>query len=128
MWIYIGRAQQDLAASLSHVEHHVIDNGFTFRFAGRRYRILRKDVKADMRRQRLRIELRLSGEIKARYEGQYVEIAECYEQSPAPKREPSHKPIRKDHNAGGKSHWMDGFFDRPGPELWQAVEVSNARN
>jgi hypothetical protein len=32
-------AQQDLAASLSHVEHPVIDNGFTFRFAGRRDRI-----------------------------------------------------------------------------------------
>jgi len=121
-------AQQDLAASLSHVEHHVIDNGFTFRFAGRHYRILRQDVKPGMRRQRLRIELRLSGEIKARYEGQYVEIAECDDESPSPQREPSHKAVRKDHNAGGKSHWMDGFFERPGPELWQAVEVSNARN
>jgi hypothetical protein len=36
--------------------------------------------------------------------------------------------VRKDHNAGGKSRWMDGFFERPGPELWQAVEDSNARN
>ena len=121
-------AQQDLAASLSHVVHHVIDNGFTFRFAGRRYRILHQDVKAGMRRQRLRIELRLSGELKARDEGQYVEIAECDDKSPSPKRESSHKPVRKDHNAGGKSHWMDGFFDRPCPELWQAIEVSNARN
>jgi transposase len=42
-------AQQDLAASLSHVEHHVIDNGFTFRFAGRHYRILRQDVKPGRR-------------------------------------------------------------------------------
>jgi transposase len=121
-------APQDLAASLSHVEHHVIDNGFTFRFVGRHYRIVRKDVKAGMRRQRLRIELRLSGEIKARYEGQYVEIAECDDESQSPQREPSHKAVRKDHNAGGKSHWMDGFFERPGPELWKAVEVSNARN
>jgi transposase len=121
-------ATQDLAASLSHVEHPVIDNGFTFRFAGRRYRILRQDVKAGMRRQRVRIELRLSGEIKARYEGQYVEIAECVEESPSAQREPSHKAVRKDHNAGGKSHWMDGFFESPGPELWQAMEVSNDRN
>jgi DNA-binding Lrp family transcriptional regulator len=121
-------AQQDLAASLSHVEHHVIDNGFTFRFAGRRYRILRQDVKVGMRRQRLRIELRLNGEIRARYEGQYVEIAECDDETPSMKREPSRKLVHKDHNAGGKSHWMDGFFERPGPELWQAVEVSNARN
>ena len=121
-------AQQDLAASLSHVEHPVIDNGFTFRFAGRRYRILPKDVKTGMRRQRVRIELRLSGELRARFEGQYVEIAECDEQTPSRGREPSHRSVRKDHNAGGKSRWMDGFFERPGPELWQAVEVSNARN
>src|SRR3954469_13093515 len=63
-------AAQDLAAALSPVEHHVIDNGFTFHFAGRRYRILREDVKPAMRRQRLRVELRLNGEIKARYENQ----------------------------------------------------------
>jgi hypothetical protein len=36
--------------------------------------------------------------------------------------------VRKDHNAGGKSRWMDGFFERPGPELWQAIEDSNGRN
>lgn len=120
--------QQNLAASLSHVEHHVIDNGFTFRFAGRRYRILRKDVKAGMRRQQLRVELRLSGEIQARYEGQYVEIAECDNEAPAAHSKPSHKPARKDHNAGGKNHWMDGFFERSSPELWQALEDSNARN
>lgn len=121
-------AQQDLAAALSHVEQHVIDNGFTFRFAGRRYRIERQDVKPGMRGQRLRVELRLSGEIKARYEGQYVAIAECDDQLATPKGGRSHKPVRKDHNAGGKSHWMEGFFEHPGPELWQAIEVSNARN
>jgi hypothetical protein len=121
-------AQQDLAAALSHVEHPMIDNGFTFRFAGRRYRILPKDVKAGMRRQQLRIELRLNGEIKARYEGQYVEIAECADQMPAAKPKAAPKAVRKDHNADGKSHWMDGFFERPGLELWQAVEVSNASN
>lgn len=121
-------AQQDLAASLSHVEHHVIDNGFTFRFAGRHYRILREHVKPGMRRQQLRIELRLSGEIKARFEGQYVEIGECDQETPTTKPKPAHKPVRKDHNAGGKSHWMDGFFEDPGPELWQAIEVSNARS
>ena len=30
-----------------------------------------------MRRQRLRVELRLDGELKARYQGRYVEIGEC---------------------------------------------------
>ena len=31
------------------------------------------------------------------------------------------KPVRKDHNAGGKSSWMQGFFDRPSPPLWKAI-------
>ena len=35
---------------------------------------------------------------------------------------------RKDHNRGGKSDWMDGFFERPGPELWQAVRTANERS
>jgi hypothetical protein len=34
--------------------------------------------------------------------------------------------VRKDHNAGGKSQWMEGFFERPAPELWQAIREANA--
>lgn len=121
-------AQQDLEACLSHVEHHVIDNGFTFRFAGRRYRILRQDVKGGMRGQRVRVELRLSGEIQARHEGRYVEISECTDESPVLQAKPRLKAARKGHHAGGKSRWMEGFFERASPELWQAIEISNARN
>jgi hypothetical protein len=121
-------AQQDLEACLSHVEHHVIDNGFTFRFAGRRYRILRQDVKGGMRGQRVRVELRLSGEIQARHEGRYVEISECTDESPVLQAKPRLKPARKGHHAGGKSRWREGFFERASPELWQAIEISNARN
>jgi hypothetical protein len=29
---------------------------------------------------------------------------------------------RKDHNAGGRSKWMQGFFDRPSPPLWKAID------
>jgi hypothetical protein len=119
---------QDLAASLSHVEDRVITNDYTFSFAGRRYQIARREVKAAMKGQHLRIELRLSGELRARYEGQYLEIAECGAKLPLVKPEPSYKPVRKDHNAGGKSQWMQGFFDRPRPELWQAIQIANAKS
>src|SRR3954451_13741010 len=54
----------DLAAILCHVEERVIGNDYTFRFGGHRYQILRKAVQAGMRRQRLRVELRLNGELK----------------------------------------------------------------
>jgi hypothetical protein len=87
----------DLAAALSHVEQRVIRNDYTVSFAGRSYQIGRKDVKAGMNGQRLRIELRLDGELRACYEGPYVELGECGVKTsdrPALPRQ----PVRKDHN------------------------------
>ena len=118
--------QIDLASALSHVEHRVISNDYTFTFAGRRYQLARQQVKAGMRGKSLRIELPLSGVLCARFEGQYVEVSECGVQVPAKIKGPQ-KPVRKDHNRGGKSHWMNGFFEQPGPELWQAVRIANQR-
>jgi transposase len=110
----------DLAAILCHVEERVIGNDYTFSFAGRRYQIQRPAVQAGMRRQRLRVELRLDGELKARYQGRYLDIGECGTAQPAPPATRK-KPARKDHNAGGRSHWMDGFFNRPSPPLWKSL-------
>jgi hypothetical protein len=110
----------DLAAILCHVEQRVIGNDYTFAFAGRRYQIAREDAQAGMRHQRLRVELRLSGELRARYQDRYLHIGECGAQEVAPP--PAvRKPVRKDHNAGGKSSWMQGFFDRPSPPLWKLI-------
>lgn len=109
----------DLAAILSHVEQRVVENDYTFSFAGQRYQIARTETQAGMRRKRLRVELRLDGALKARYEGRYLSIAPCGTRPvPIPV---TGKPVRKDHNAGGKSNRMDGFFDRPSPALWSAV-------
>ena len=119
--------QIDLASALSHVEHRMISNDFTFTFAGRRYQIARQQARAGMRGTKLRIELHLDGALRGRFEGQYVNVSECGAKAPeAPKI--AAKPCRKDHNRGGKSDWMDGFFERPGPALWQAVELTNAKN
>ena len=119
--------QTDLASALSHVEQRQVSNDYTFSFAGRRYQIARTDVKAGMRGKSLRIELHLSGALRARFEGVYAEVSECGAKAPAAAKLAG-KPVRKDHNRGGKSDWMDGFFERPGPALWQAVEMANARN
>jgi len=118
-------SQVDLASALSHVEQRVIGNDHTICFAGRRYQIARRDVKSGMKRQRLRVELRLSGELRARYEGQYVELAECDANAPAVAAVPR-KLVRKVRKPGEKSHWMDGFFERPGPPLWLAIQEANA--
>jgi len=119
-------AEIDLAASLSHVESRVIDNDYTICFAGRRYQIARQDVRAGMKRQSVRVELRLDGTLKARYEGRYVEIAECGPKEAAGAAAPR-KPPRRDHNAGGRSRWMEGFWERPAPPIWLAIEESNRR-
>src|SRR5580704_5554217 len=113
--------QLNLEAILSHVEERVIGNDYTFCFAGRRYQIQRADVQAGMRRQRLRVELRLDGELKACHQGRYLAIAECGVRVETIQPKAS-KPTRKDHNAGGLSHWMDGFFNRPSPALWKLIE------
>lgn len=119
--------QIDLASALSHVEQRVVSNDYTFSFAGRRYQLARAEVKAGMRGKSVRIELLLSGVLRARFEGQYVEASECGAKAP-PAAKPAGKPVRKDHNRGGKSDWMDGFFESPGPELWQAVRAANERS
>src|SRR3984893_15269643 len=112
--------QLDLAAVLCHVEERVIGNDYTFSFAGRRYQIDRATVQAGMRRQRLRVELRLDGELKARYQGSYVEIGECGMRA-IPVQPKASKPVRKDQNAGGRSSWRQGFSARPSPPLWKSI-------
>ena len=73
-----------------------------------------------MRQQRLRVELRLSGELRARYQDRYLNIGECGAAVAAVEPVPR-KPVRKDHNAGGRSSWMQGFFNRPSPPLWKLI-------
>ena len=112
--------QLELAAILCHVEDRVIGNDYTFSFAGRRYQIVRSAVKAGMRRQRVRVELRLDGELKARYQDRYLEISECGMREVKVTPTVS-KAARRDHNAGGRSSWMTGFFNRPSPPLWKSI-------
>jgi transposase len=112
---------QDLATILCHVEERVIANDYTFSFAARRYQIGREQIQAGMRRQRLRLELRLDGHLRARYQGHYLDIAECKPRITAVPEPVVRKPPRRDHNAGGKSAWMQGFFDRPTPPLWKLL-------
>lgn len=113
----------ELGSALSHVEHRIITNNYTFPYYSKHYQIVREDVQAGMRRQQLRVELWLNGELKARYQGRYVGIHECGVKPPeAPKKNAPRKEIRKDHNAAGKSHWMDDFWNQPSPPLWQVID------
>ena len=69
--------QLDLAAILCHVEERVIGNDYTFSFAGQRYQIARATCKRACAASELRVELRLDGELKARYQGALPGYREC---------------------------------------------------
>jgi hypothetical protein len=115
-------ADQELGSALSHVEHRVITNDYTFPYYNKHYQIARTDAQAGMKRQSLRLELWLNGDLKARYQGRYVQISECAVKAPAGSKTSPRKVVRKDHNAGGKSRWMDGFWNKPSPPLWQVID------
>jgi hypothetical protein len=113
----------ELGSALSHVEHRIITNNYTFPYYTKHYQIAREDAQAGMKRQSLRVELWLSGDLKARYQGRTVQIGECEIKSSAEPKTAPRKAIRKDHNAGGKSQWMVGFWDKPSPPLWKVIDA-----
>ena len=117
-------AELDLAAILCHVEERVIGNDYTFSFAGRRYQIAREQSQAGMRRQRLRVELRLDGELKARYQGRYLNIAECGARVAAPEPR-SRKPVAQGSQRGRQEH-LDAGLLRPSQS--SAVEADRRVN
>jgi hypothetical protein len=112
----------ELGSALSHVEHRIITNNYTFPYYTKQYQIAREDVQPGMKRQSLRVELWLNGDLKARYQGRYVEVHECGVKPPVVPKVAPRKAVRKDHNAGGKSRWMDGFWDKPSPPLWKLID------
>src|SRR3954447_13257957 len=111
--------QLDLAAVLCHMDERVIGYDYPFSCAGRRYQILRPQVQAGMRRRRLRVELRLDGELKARYDGRYVAIGECSVRPVV--AEPRGDQTRSQRSQRGRQEPLDGRFLRsPRPAI---VEV-----
>ena len=104
-------AVHDLAASLSHVEKRTVTNDYTIQFRGERYQISRSSINVGIKGQQVRVEARLDGTIAARYNGSYLEIGLCGSQSNAagPQVQQVTKPVRKDHNRGGRSGWMQDF-------------------
>ena len=68
------------------------------------------------------IQFKLPGSVLESRGGSILASAEAECEARAAQVEPAvRKPVRKDHNAGGRSNWMQGFFDRPSPPLWKAI-------
>jgi hypothetical protein len=117
----------NLSATLSRVELRAIATDYTVQFEGQRYQIARSSVKVGMKGQKVRVEARLDGTLAMRFEGAYLEISASISREPQLKPvSASGKPVRKDHNRGGRSRWMrDHPVIAPRP-IWQAIRDSNA--
>lgn len=114
-------ALHNLAASLSHVEARTITNDYTIQFRGERYQISRDSIAIGMKGQQLRVEARLDGSVAVRYNGAYLDVSRCAAKSSAdnaPVQQVS-KPVRKDHNRGGRSKWMQSLDLQNQKPIWQ---------
>jgi transposase len=118
--------QHNLAAILSHVEQHVVTNDYTIRHDSQMFQIDKVSIRPRMRGAQVRVETRRNGEVAVRFESKYVQVSPCH---PAPKA--NARPARpaatsKTPASRGKSNWMDGFWDRRGPSIDQAIKTANA--
>ena len=111
----------NLAASLSHVETRTITNDYTIQFRSERYQISHSSIAVGMKGQPVRVEARLDGTVAVRYNGAYLEVSVCAVKSAAASaklQQPS-KTVRKDHNRGGRSQWMQSLDLRNQKPIWQ---------
>jgi predicted XRE-type DNA-binding protein len=101
----------DLDATLSFVKHPRVENNYTFSFFSKRYQIAKSDARPGLRGQKVRVEQRLDGTVAARDQDRYLDIRRCESPEPATPSKAA-RPVRKDHNRGGRSSWMQGFTVR----------------
>ena len=111
----------NLAASLSHVETRTITNDYTIQFRGQRYQISRDSIASAMKGQQVRVEARLDGTVAVRYNGAYVDVSPCAAKSNLAGPQPLQvsKSVRKDHNRGGRSKWMQTLNLHDQKPIWQ---------
>jgi hypothetical protein len=122
-------AQHDLDSILSRVESRVVTNDYTLRFDGQTWQIDRAQVKPRLRGAAVRVEQRRNGTVAVVFEGEYLKVSLCPPAEKAPASATKPKQARqsgKANNAGGKSRWMQGFWESGGPTLRQAIGISNA--
>lgn len=117
----------DLAAILSHVETRQI-NQHMIRFKSRLYKINRDCIRAGMQKADVRVEVRLDESVAVRFRDRYIGITLCEPAQPTtpPDRRRKVGSSSKGPNAGGKSRWMQDFFQGPSITLKRAIAIANA--
>lgn len=122
--------EHDLAASLSLVETRQVTNDYTIRFDAQLYQIARADIRTGLRGANVRIESRLDGSLKVRFQQHYLCVSQCVVQpkqniEPAPVvRKP--QPARSAPQALKQAHHQ--FLAAPAAlPLWKAAQIDRTR-
>jgi hypothetical protein len=120
----------DLAASLSVVETRQVTNDYTLRFDSKLYQIARPDIRTGLRGANVRIESRLDGSLKVRFQQHYLSVSQCVVQpkmkaasAPAVRKPP---PARPAPEALKRAHHQ--FLATPAAvPLWKAAHIDRTR-
>ena len=122
--------EHDLAASLSVVETRQVTNDYTIRFNSKLYQIARSDIRAGLRGANVRIESRLDGALKVRFQQHYLSVSQCVVQpkqnidSVPPVRKP--QPARPVSPAVKQAHRQ--FLAKPAAlPVWKAAQIDRTR-
>jgi len=121
------RAEQDLAAILSHVEERCVAADYTLRYQGKLYQIPRAEVRPGLRGGQVRVEHRLDGTLAVKFRQQRLKVVECAQRPPAPPPPPATRAPKASPPI--KHNWMEGFRLSQSPPLGAilAAERGGAR-
>jgi len=118
------RAEQDLAAILSHVEERVVANDYTIRYNSKQYQIARTDIRPGLRGATVRVEERWDDTVWVRFRYGYVNVQICDRQigpqpRPARSREKKLSKASTNRKAG---NWMEGFKLGKSLPVWKVIK------
>src|SRR5208337_1763230 len=118
------RAEQDLAAILSHVEERVVANDYTVRYNGKQYQIARTDIRPGLRGATVRVEERWDDTVWVRFRDGYVKVQICDRQiCPQPRPAPSRdKKLSKASTNRKADNWMEGFKLGKSLPVWKVIK------
>jgi hypothetical protein len=114
----------ELESILSHVESRHVTNNYTVSWEGNAYQIPREAIGPGLRSSRVRVERRLDGTVWARVGQLAVELQVCETTLPEMNTK-TPAEVRRDHNRGGRSEWMNDFHLKqqlPGRAMAQAAK------
>jgi len=118
------RAEQDLAAILSHVEERVVANDYTIRYNNKQYQIARTDIRPGLRGATVRVEERGDDTVWVRFRDGYLNVQICDGQicpQPRPARS-REKKISKASTNGKAGNWMEGFKLGKSLPVWKVIK------